>query len=771
MALFFHIGINARRSNADGWGDTEYAGALARALRDQGHGAELFYRDEQPGLTGAGDVVIRIIGPHLDEPVPGVPNLLWIISPPNLAPLATLRRYQKVFFASVPMARIYQTLQIDASYLPQAVDVALFRPQQGDPQPPLYDVIFVGNRAPRAPRDNVRQAIAMGHDVKVWGQGWEGVIPAANHLGTRLSLQQLTEVYARSRVVLNSHMPAMAQMGFMSNRSFDAMACGACVISDRVVGFDDPTLPWLIQVKDDAGMAAALARCLGDGLGDGPDAPPARAAIAARVAQTYSFALRATVLAQTAQGLIGDGRAATPAFALRNARPGPQPRDLTLRDVAEEDSDPGDWLDSLIADHALTVTLHLSDPSFAPPGLSPSQAMRRAAIGIRRIGAVLARTQSFAGLNVLAPGPEARQGVIHAAMADHRAAQDLALHWNRDTSPEVMAQLCARARRLLDVSLEDRHPLGWSQARSDPSQKLIRFMANRPLYAHAPEGFSRDTGKRHLLLWPRKAAPEADKPVGVFLHLHYADLAPVFADRLSVLGVAHRLYVSTDTEDKAAAIRADLPQALVRVLPNRGRDVFPKLYGFGPEHEAHDIVLHLHGKKSPHAETLDQWLDHCLSSLLPSRDEVSRILSLFQSVPALGIVAPLTYQAVLGAAHWGDNFDIARELALRMRLTDPLPDDSALVFPVGSMFWGRTAALRPLLHLHLTETHFPPEAGQLDGTPAHAIERLFGVVCHATGHRLIRVAPSGSIAHKAHQVVVKSNGDLRSALQEGAFGA
>ena len=126
MALCFHIGINARRSNAEGWGDTDYAGALARALKEQGHGADLFYRDEQPGLTGQGDVVIRIIGPHLDAPVPGVPNLLWVISPPNLAPLPTLRRYQKVFFASAPMARIYQALHVNAAYLPQATDLSLF---------------------------------------------------------------------------------------------------------------------------------------------------------------------------------------------------------------------------------------------------------------------------------------------------------------------------------------------------------------------------------------------------------------------------------------------------------------------------------------------------------------------------------------------------------------------------------------------------------------------------------------------------------------------
>lgn len=111
---------------------------------------------------------------------------------------------------------------------------------------------------------------------------------------------------------------------------------------------------------------------------------------------------------------------------------------------------------------------------------------------------------------------------------------------------------------------------------------------------------------------------------------------------------------------------------------------------------------------------------------------MSRILSFFETIPRLGMVVPLTFRQVLGAAHWGDNKDIARELAFRLGWPDSaLPEDGALRFPVGSMFWARVAAIRPLLDLALTPDHFPPEAGQVDGTLAHAIERMLGVVCQA----------------------------------------
>lgn len=95
--LSFHIGLSARRSNSLGWGDTQYAVCLGRAFEAKGHRAKIFVRDETPALTGDRDVVLRIVGPHLDEPVAGVPNLLWIISPPNLAPRATLARFATVF--------------------------------------------------------------------------------------------------------------------------------------------------------------------------------------------------------------------------------------------------------------------------------------------------------------------------------------------------------------------------------------------------------------------------------------------------------------------------------------------------------------------------------------------------------------------------------------------------------------------------------------------------------------------------------------------------
>ncbi|EXS67932.1 rhamnan synthesis F family protein [Sphingobium sp. Ant17] len=49
-------------------------------------------------------------------------------------------------------------------------------------------------------------------------------------------------------------------------------------------------------------------------------------------------------------------------------------------------------------------------------------------------------------------------------------------------------------------------------------------------------------------------------------------------------------------------------------------------------------------------------------------------------------------------------------------------------FPAGSMFWARTDAILPILSADLEWEDFPLEEGQTDGTLAHCIERMFGVV-------------------------------------------
>ena len=59
---------------------------------------------------------------------------------------------------------------------------------------------------------------------------------------------------------------------------------------------------------------------------------------------------------------------------------------------------------------------------------------------------------------------------------------------------------------------------------------------------------------------------------------------------------------------------------------------------------------------------------------------------------------------------------------------------SYVQFPSGSMFWARTKALKRLYLLNLQYKDYPYERGQLDGTLAHAIERLLFFICEISGY-------------------------------------
>ena len=71
---------------------------------------------------------------------------------------------------------------------------------------------------------------------------------------------------------------------------------------------------------------------------------------------------------------------------------------------------------------------------------------------------------------------------------------------------------------------------------------------------------------------------------------------------------------------------------------------------------------------------------------------------------------------------WGNYFETCQALVQCMEIS--IARDGPLDYPAGSMFWtlGSSASL---LDLDLKVSDFPDEQGQIDGTLAHAIERLF----------------------------------------------
>lgn len=230
--------------------------------------------------------------------------------------------------------------------------------------------------------------------------------------------------------------------------------------------------------------------------------------------------------------------------------------------------------------------------------------------------------------------------------------------------------------------------------------------------------------------------------IAVLLHAFHVDLLPEFRAYLDCIPFPADIFVSTDDaakEQAAAACFADWTRGAVAtlVVPNRGRDVAPKLVGFATVHDRYDYVLHLHTKRSAHDSRLEGWRGYLLETLLGSPETVRGVFEAFARAPRLGLLAPQHIDELRPWIRWNTNFGAAELLARRMGFW--LPRRAPLDFPSGSMFWARTAALRPLLELELQFADFPEESGQTDGTLAHAIERLYLLACEKAGFDWMKI--------------------------------
>lgn len=244
-------------------------------------------------------------------------------------------------------------------------------------------------------------------------------------------------------------------------------------------------------------------------------------------------------------------------------------------------------------------------------------------------------------------------------------------------------------------------------------------------------------------------ALSADRPpLGVFIHVFYPHLLPEIASYIQNLPRTAHIHVSTDTEDKADAVRAALEplgfaRLVVRVLPNKGWDIAPFIVGFADEIRSYPIIVRIHAKCSAQLpqETADQWRAMLFSSLLGSVDRVQRLEALFSWDTRLGMICPPP------VAWYAANVNPAGNIGAMNRLLAPsgitLAPHTAIDFPMGSMFWCRSEVLEPWLKQQLTFEDFDfSDAQQRDGSLAHALERVFLFGCGIAGLRWGRVAPA-----------------------------
>lgn len=231
--------------------------------------------------------------------------------------------------------------------------------------------------------------------------------------------------------------------------------------------------------------------------------------------------------------------------------------------------------------------------------------------------------------------------------------------------------------------------------------------------------------------------------IGIHLHLHYIEFLDEFCGFLSNIDFVFSLYVSVTQEKLVNSVKTKLSETLkrsqvvVKCFPNKGRDIAPFISGFGKQLQSHEIIAHIHSKKSPHNKLKADWRNQLLTYLMGSKSTVNRLMRHFQESKNIGMIFPVYHHSLKGQISWGTNFNVCESLATKLNLT--ICNDQLHLFPAGSMFWARSSAIKLLLESGLKYADFPEEKGQIDGTPAHAIERLFGEIVHQSGFDLLQI--------------------------------
>lgn len=238
----FRIAIKApvpKKAEADKWGDYHFALALKRAFVKLGHSVRIDLLPDWDTPLGFGDdVAVVLRGLSSYKPRPGHINLMWNISHPNKIGHEEYDLYDHIFVASRQYAdRLRESIDTPVTALLQCTDTNFFYPEMVD-EVPEHDVLFVGNSRKRY-RQIVKDAIESGLPVNIYGTLWEKIVPKEYIKGTYIKNRELRLYYSKCGILLNDHWPSMGDNGFISNRIFDAGACGACVVSDEAAGISE----------------------------------------------------------------------------------------------------------------------------------------------------------------------------------------------------------------------------------------------------------------------------------------------------------------------------------------------------------------------------------------------------------------------------------------------------------------------------------------------------------------------------------------------------
>lgn len=220
-----------------------------------------------------------------------------------------------------------------------------------------------------------------------------------------------------------------------------------------------------------------------------------------------------------------------------------------------------------------------------------------------------------------------------------------------------------------------------------------------------------------------------NKKLAIQIHVYYLDVYKKMVELLKDYPYEYDLYITTTDVDKKKEI-LNISKSLkynkikIDIFENKGRDIYPFIKQMKKVYKKYDYILKLHTKKTEAYNK--EWFKYLMNNLIGNSLVVSTVLDYLNKNG--GIVFPTYHKNIIDMVCLGGNRPKIEELLKQMNLDSSKVNFDSFDFPAGSMFYAESKALKSIFELD--DKYMEEDYDNLanDGTYAHAIERLFGIV-------------------------------------------
>ena len=235
--------------------------------------------------------------------------------------------------------------------------------------------------------------------------------------------------------------------------------------------------------------------------------------------------------------------------------------------------------------------------------------------------------------------------------------------------------------------------------------------------------------------------------LALMMHLYFADLIDYCLNYAKSMPDGSDLIITVSSKKMEKEVNEKIGQLTnfknikIIVIENVGRDVSSLLVGCAPYIERYDYICFVHDKKTTQVKPYSEGRSFSYKLFednLSSKNYVLNVVSTFEKNPRLGIACPpppnhgMFYDIV--GFEWANDFENTLSLATEMNLKCNITWQKEPIAPLGTMFWFRSKALKPLIDKKWQYKDFPKEPNGFDGTLLHAIERIYPYIAQSAGY-------------------------------------